>query len=157
LPMGGHLFAQLAYELFAAEKHPESSPYFDDLVHVLPPRASSLKLLKRAQPLLRWLNYTAYGADHFFELRELCFQLPVARSRQAGGRSATGPGGHPPIPPYPAFDQHALQCGIERAFFHLENVIGAQPNGSGDFVAVHFAVAREGTEDQQVQSARQDF
>jgi hypothetical protein len=49
----------------------------------------------------------------------------------------------------PTLYEHSLQCGIERAFFDLENVFGQPLNGIGDFIAVEFTGASEGFENEE--------
>ena len=51
--------------------------------------------------------------------------------------------GHAPLGGDPAFEQHALERGIERAFFHLQDAVGDLLNGVGDLVAVESAMHSE--------------
>jgi hypothetical protein len=57
----------------------------------------------------------------------------------------------------PSLDEHSLQCGIERAFFHLEDILGETLNGIGDFIAMEFTGASEGFEDEEMEGTGRNF
>ena len=55
-----------------------------------------------------------------------------------------------PLCHQPAFNQHSLQSGIERALLHHQHLFRHLLDMMGDAVAVHGADARQGLEDQHV-------
>ncbi len=54
----------------------------------------------------------------------------------------------------PAFPLQAMQCGIERPMFHLQDVVGAALDVLGDLVAMS-GTKNQGAQDQHVEGALQ--
>src|SRR5262249_34256042 len=57
----------------------------------------------------------------------------------------------------PAFEEHALQRRVERAFFHLQNVFGGLLDGIGDPEAMQFARFGKRFQDQHVECPGRNF
>src|SRR5579859_776188 len=97
------------------------------------------------------------GAHHSLKLGDLNAQLPLAVGGEGVVAGATVAGSDSPLCGDPAFDQHALERWVERAFLDLEDVFGVPLDGLGDLVAVELAASGEGFEDEQVEGAGRDF
>src|SRR5215472_12944462 len=103
------------------------------------------------------LNHAGDGADDAFELRLLDLQLLAPSRRKAVKTRAAVLRGCAPARFHPAFEEHALQRGIERALLDLQYILGILLNRAGDFVSVQFAAARQRSQDQKVQCSRGNF
>src|SRR5580704_5965283 len=96
-------------------------------------------------------------AHDALKLRDLDAQLFLPGGGEGVVAGAAVTGRHSPLGSDPTFQQHALQRGVERAFLHLENIIGGVLNILGNFVTVKFPADGECLEDEQVECARWDF
>ena len=90
------------------------------------------------------LNHASDCPDDAFELGYFQSQLLAAGGGELVVARAAVAGGGSPFRGDPSFDEHALQGGIERAFFHLQHIVGGALDGVGNLVAVRFALQGEG-------------
>jgi hypothetical protein len=98
-----------------------------------------------------------YGAHDAAELAQLNFKLLMAGSGQAVVARTAILGSYTPLRRCPSFDEHSLKCGIERAFFHLQNVVGKLLNAFGNLEPVQLTVAGQHAEDKHVERAGRDL
>src|SRR5579883_2386609 len=93
------------------------------------------------------------GGGHAFELRQFARHLLAAFGCEAVVAGAPVVLGLFPFGDQPAFDQHALQGGVERAFLHLKNFAGDLLDELGDSIPMHRSDSGNGAENQHVEGA----
>ena len=97
------------------------------------------------------------GAHDAMELGKLLLQLLAAVCGEGVVAGAAIAGGGAPLGDDPAFDQHALEGRVERAFFDSQDLVGIVLDGVGYLETVETAAHGEGLEDQQIQGSGRDF
>src|SRR5579864_2267151 len=114
--MQPHFFLEVVTEFLPAEEHPDSPCDLAEFsAHEFPPSRSTA-------PGSRRLNDARNGADDAPELRQLDFQLFASRGGQAIVAGAAIFRRRPPVRVHPAFDEHALERWIKRAFLDLQDL-----------------------------------
>jgi len=96
------------------------------------------------------LYHAPDGSHYAFEFAQLAAELFSAFGGQCVIAGAPVIFRLAPLGNGPTFDQHALQRGIERSLFHLQNFVGGLLDVIGDSVAVHGPETREGFENQHI-------
>src|SRR5207302_8911996 len=96
-------------------------------------------------------------AEDTLEPRELDRELLASCGGKAVVARAAIARGDTPLRRNPAVDQHALQRWVQRAFFHLKNVLGTLLDGICHLVAMQRAIKREGLQNKQVERSRRDL
>src|SRR5580693_9606676 len=102
-------------------------------------------------------NHTRDRANDAFELRHLDGQLFAACCSQLVVTSAAVASRRAPLRGHPSLDEHPLQRGVQRAFFDLQNVIRYPLNGIGNLIPMHFAGARQRSQNEQIEGSRGNF
>src|SRR5580704_5297587 len=103
------------------------------------------------------LDHTRDRADDAFELRHLDGQLFAACCSQFVVTGAAVASRRAPLRGHPSLDEHPLQRGVQRSFFDLQNVIGYLLNGIGNLIPMHFAGARQRSQNEQIEGSRGNF
>src|SRR5690242_1686743 len=88
-------------------------------------------------------------ADDAVKLRHFGSELLAAKGGELVVAGTAIPNGRAPFGGNPALDEHALQGRVEGAFFDLQDVVGDELDGIGDFVAVHLPRAGERFQDEE--------
>src|SRR5580704_4387074 len=134
------LFVHLAIEVFPAQKDPHAPA---DLAKPLDDETHGA-LLMALQPFVRSLPEPARIAILRLRVAFVPRSQLVATSEPILlGRSS--PHRDPPL------YQHPLQCRLEGALLHLQRTARNPLDCMGDFIAVQFAAAREGFQNQHVE------
>jgi hypothetical protein len=100
------------------------------------------------------LNYPRDRPDDALELRHFKRQLFASSFGELVVARAAVAGRGAPLCGDPPFDEHALERRIERAFFHLQRVVGGVLDRVGNLIPVQFALPRKGFQDQQTKRSR---
>jgi hypothetical protein len=90
------------------------------------------------------LNCPRDGGYNAFKLGDLNLELLSAEWGETVITRPAIPRRYPPFRRDPAFNEHALERGVERAFLNLQNLIGNLLNPACDLIPVQFSMARKG-------------
>ncbi len=120
-------------------------------------RLTSSRSQSIAELLLDRLDHARDRSDDAFKLRHFYLELFASRRRQLVIASPAVSSRRAPLRGHPTLDQHPLQRGVQGAFFNLKNVIRYSLNGIGDLIPMHFAGARQRSQNQQIERSGRNF
>ena len=94
--------------------------------------------------------------EHLLKAGDFTLKMPDACWGDPVGADLAVAGGSLPLCLDKIFFQHALQCGVERAFLHLEEIVGALLDVLNERVAVH-RLALQRLEDHHFERAAEEI
>jgi hypothetical protein len=95
------------------------------------------------------------AGEHALDAGDLGFEVAEAGGGKTVDAGGTAFGGDAGLRPEPAFAEHALERGVERAFLDLEKVAGNLLDVADQRIAVH-GLAAEGLEDHEFERAGEE-
>jgi hypothetical protein len=96
------------------------------------------------------------GGDEFVEFAGFGSELLTAVAGEFVEADFALGVGDPPVGAQPAFEEHAIECGVEGAFFDVKDIGGALFDAAGDGVPVE-GPGGERAEDEHVERSRKEL